>query len=191
VKSETSELHISLPPNQTYYIEIGLGSWRGTFSFHVSSWPTFWKEPLGIKWRALALGLVATFTVLRNATITSLIYRPDDQIQKTVVGNHVRIRRLGLILYLLDELYTLDVDGRSVEVTAHERFGPVPFLFNNRKQHPAVIEERGMRATYYIPLLGTKWVGEYRVHLDLKHIDSTITCAWAEAHERISKVTST
>ena len=70
---------------------------------------------------------------------------------------------------------------------AHERFGPVPFLFRNEKRHPAVIHADGMSSTYYIPLLGADWVASYTVHADRRHIDGVLTCVWAQATETIHK----
>jgi hypothetical protein len=45
-----------------------------------------------------------------------------------------------------------------------------------------------MRAVYTLPLLGARWTAVYQVRPDLRHIDSTLTSAWAEAHERIDKI---
>ena len=106
-----------------------------------------------------------------------------------VVGNEVRITKLGITLYLLNERYLLHGDCRQVTVQSHERFGPVPFLFNVSKEHPAEILDEGRRALYYIPLLGADWVGDYRVSDDHNHIRSVLTCPWGEAVEDIERVT--
>jgi hypothetical protein len=105
-----------------------------------------------------------------------------------IVTNDVRITKFGIPLYLLTERYVLHPDGRRLTVESRERFGPVPFLLNRRKTHPAEILDGGMRAIYYIPLLGADWVATYRVRADRRHIDSTMICDWGEAHETIDRV---
>jgi hypothetical protein len=89
---------------------------------------------------------------------------------------------------LLKETYALDENGTDVAVHAHERFGPIPFLFKVEKRHPAVIHADGMSSTYYIPLLGADWTANYTVHDDRKRIDGLLSCQWAEAREIIHKV---
>ena len=105
-----------------------------------------------------------------------------------VAANDVRITLFGITLYLLSEQYALGVDGESVHVRSYERFGPISFLFNVEKQHPARITQQGSHATYDIPLLGDRWVGEYTVREDRDHIESALTCCWARATEAINRV---
>jgi hypothetical protein len=63
----------------------------------------------------------------------------------------------------------------------------LPFLFNRQKEHPAEVREGGLHATYFIPLLGADWTGEYQVSNAGNHIESLLTCAWAEARESIDR----
>src|SRR5919204_408063 len=72
------------------------------------------------------------------------------------VWNSVRIRQLGMTVYALNERYVLDRNGHGVRVVADERFGPIPFLFRDHKEHTARIDDGGMRAVYDLPLLGTR-----------------------------------
>ncbi len=178
----------SLPANQVYYLRIGVGEWGGRFTFRVTDWNAFRRDRVGAVDRFLCLWFVLVLTVVRWGAITSILRQVDDPGPETRVRNHVRIHRFGLSLYVLDETYTLDADGSGVAVDAHERFGPVPFLFRRDKQHTAVVLDRGMRAVYSLPLLGAWWTAVYQVLPDLEHIDSTLTTTWAEAHERISKL---
>ena len=100
----------------------------------------------------------------------------------------MRVRFAGSPLYTLSEEYVLDADGSAVHVNSRERVGPIPFLFNRRKQHPAVVDEGGLHATYFIPLLGADWIGEYHVQAGGNHIRSVLTCPWAAATEDITRV---
>jgi hypothetical protein len=177
----------SLSDSQTYYFVIGKGPWQGTFSFRIASWHGFRKAKIGIKNHLLLLGMQASQMLGRSRIDSTLWVRPEDGVAG-VAGNTVRISKFGLTLYLLRETYTLDADGSEVAVHAHERFGPLPFLFNNEKRHPAVIHTAGMSSTYYIPLLGAEWVANYTVAADREHIDGHLTCPWAEARETIQKI---
>ena len=132
---------------------------------------------------------MAFFTrIAGRATIDSQIWPHPHEGAFGTARNHVRIHRLGLTLYLLDEVYKLDPDGRSVAVDAHERFGPIPFLFLNHKQHPAEINSDGLGSAYYFPLLGSQWVGRYTVTGGRRHIDGHLTCDWGEALESMDKL---
>jgi len=177
----------SEPANIIYYCRIGAGDWLGSFDFHLTEWSRFRADKIGFKNRFLALGLIVIFRIIRSAPISSRLVREPDS-QPTVVDNLVRIYKFGLTLYLLHEHYTLDPDGRNVHVDADERFGPIPFLFNNRKSHPAEILNSGHEAIYYIPLLGTSWTGVYKVGEDERQVHSTLSCDWAIGHEVIHKL---
>jgi hypothetical protein len=178
----------TVPANQVYYLEVGQGDWRGRFTFRVVDWQAFMRDDLGLVDRFLSLWLIGTTSVLGWSTITSTLRQLESAARGIRVGNHVRIHRFGVTLYLLSETYTLGDDGSSVEVDAFERFGPVPFLFGNHKQHTADVSDGGMRAVYTLPLLGTLWTAVYEVQPDRRHINSTLSCDWAEAHEIIGKV---
>jgi hypothetical protein len=175
------------PPNQVYYLEVGVGDWAGRFTFRVTDRAAFHCDRLGPRNRLLSLWLAGTFRLIRWGAITSSLRRVEEAAPALVVGNRVRLHRFGLTLYLLRETYTLDPDGTDVVVEARERFGPLPFLFRDSKRHTARVVDGGMRAVYDLPLLGASWTAVYEVHLDRRHVDSTLTCAWGEAHERIAK----
>ena len=174
-----------------YYFEIGQGRWQGSFAFRITDRAGFRSARLGVKNRVLVYGLWFIHRLFRHTLIDSTIWASPDQGVAGVAGNTVRISKLGVTLYLLKETYTLAEDGSDVAVDAHERFGPIPFLLNHHKQHPAVIHAQGMSSTYYIPLLGTDWTADYAVHLDRRHIDGHLRCAWAEAQEIIHKLNGT
>lgn len=178
----------ALPANQRYYIGIGRGRWEGRFTFTLTDWVRFWREPISPRDRFLTLCFVSTLGVLGWAAITSVLVPDAERRQAVRVRNRVRIHRFGVTLYTLAETYTLDAGGSGVIVDAEERFGPVPFLFRDRKRHTAEVLDGGMRAVYALPLLGTQWVAMYQVLPDGRHIDSTLRCAWAEGHERIARM---
>ena len=102
--------------------------------------------------------------------------------------NVVRIHRFGLTLYLLEEEYFLNRNGKDVKVVAEDRFGPIPFLFTKKKEYPAEIYEGGLRSTYWMPLLGTEWLCQYIVQEGSNNIEGKLTCDWAESSEIIHRV---
>jgi len=173
------------PANQAYYLDVGLGEWRGVFTFTLTDWEAFWRDRLRPLDRFIWLWLIAIFKLVGWAGIVSRLERADGPGIR--VHNRLRIHRLGLTLYRLEEVYTLDEDGTDVVVDARERFGPIPHLFTDRKRHTARITEGGMRAVYTLPLLGAEWTAVYRVQRDRRHVASTLTCAWARAYERIGR----
>lgn len=175
------------PANVVYYCETGLGNWVGRFDYALTSWSRFQADRIGFRNRILALGLSGFFSLAGWVPIASRLEAESRSPDAIVVANRVRISWLGITLYLLRERYHLASNGREVRVEAHERFGPIPFLFNHRKTHPAEVLDSGKRAIYYIPLLGTQWTAVYTVSPGGRHIDSTLSCAWAVGHERIDK----
>jgi hypothetical protein len=187
-----SDQHVSgtVPANQVYYLDVGQGDWQGRFTFRVIDWQAYRRVHMGPVDRFLSLWLIGATSLLGASTITSTLRQVESAAPGIRVGNHVRIHRFGITLYLLHETYTLGDDGSSVAVDAFERFGPVPFLFQNHKQHTAEVSDGGMRAVYTLPLLGSEWTATYEVQPDRRHIDSTLSCAWAEAHEIIHKVSA-
>ena len=178
----------TLCANHVYYFDIGLGNWIGEFRYKIINWGEFWSDKIGLKNRFLALTMAVTMGLFRRAKITSVLSPSSAEGKPNVVTNDVRITKFGIVIYLLLERYILDPDCCQVEVQSKERFGPIPFLFNVRKQHPAEIVEEGKGAIYYIPLLGTSWIGRYKVAEDHNHIRSVLTCRWAEAEEVIERV---
>lgn len=180
-------------PNYVYYFEVGIGGpegkgeWKGHFSLKLTSWRRFLAERLSLRDRFLVIGMAGMTYALGKASIFSKLQGDPGQGDAGVVTNFVRITKLGLPMYTLNEEYTLHPDGRQVHVSSRERFGPIPFLFNGTKEHPAEILEEGMASVYYMPLLGTDWVARYRVRADRTHIDSVMTCAWGQAEEVIDR----
>jgi hypothetical protein len=177
----------STASNRRYYLELGQGRWTGKFSFHMTDWRRFWKDHLGIVNRLLGLMMAAWQTVFGDSKIDSnLVGYPDEN----RAANLVRIHRFGITLYLLQEQYLLHKDGRNVTVVSYERFGPVPFLFGDHKNHPAEIHDPGTSSTYYMPLLGTGWMGDYQIADDKNHVKARLVSPWAYSEEIISRVTS-
>jgi hypothetical protein len=174
--------------NQVYYFDVGSGVWTGVFTFRMTDWGTFWRDPIGVRHRMLTLGMALFQAVFGASRIDSEIVAALGEGSFGVARNVVRIHKFGLTLYLLRERYTLDANGTDVRVDADERFGPVPFLFRTQKQHPARIGDGGMSSVYEMPLLGTPWTARYTVHPDRNHIDGNLTCAWAESVETIHRV---
>lgn len=174
--------------NVVYYLQIGLGEWKGEFQFKITGRKAFWTAAIGLKDRFLAASMVLVTRLFGAGKITSTLQDLPTEGDIGVVVNHVRIARFGVTLYLLDERYVLHSDGRQVHIQAKERFGPVPFLFRTEKEYPAEILDGGMRSVYYMPLLGAQWVARYTVRQDRNHIDSEMTCDWGEAREVIDRV---
>jgi len=174
--------------NATYY-DIGLGVWQGTFDFTVTEWKQLWSSDIGIKNKFLVVAMFLVTRVLGKGRIWSRLTQLPDLDGASVVGNEVRITKFGITLYVLNERYLLHGDCRQVTVQSRERFGPVPFLFNVSKEHPAEILDHGRRAIYYIPLLGADWIGDYRVSDNRNQIRSVLSCQWGEAVEAIERVT--
>jgi hypothetical protein len=176
-----------LADNQTYYFEIGQGIWRGHFSFRLTDRAALKRDPIGLKHRLLARGMSAVQRVTGDSRLDSKIWASPDEGDFGVARNVVRISRFRVTLYLLKEQYTLSRDGTGVTVNARERFGPIPFLFRNSKEHPAEIHADGMSSTYYMPLLGTDWTADYTVDPRRREIAGMLRCAWAECTERMEK----
>ena len=177
--------------NQLYYFRVGKGTWTGRFSFHIENWRAFWRDRIGLKNRFLALSMVIAQKLLGTSTIVSTMRAFPEWGPNGVATNMVRIKKLGVTMYLLKEQYVLDPDGTKVYVHSRERFGPIPFLFRMTKRHPARVHNEGRGSTYLdMPLLGTLWEGDYQVLEDQDHIDAKLTCEWAAAREIISRISS-
>jgi hypothetical protein len=174
--------------NYIYYFQVGVGHWTGTFDFALTDRTAFAAAELGMTNRLLAISMHCLIRLFGKAAIQSHITGQPNEGVAGVARNLVIIRKFGITLYRLQEHYILQPNGRDVWVKSQERFGPIPFLLNNRKQHPAEILDHGMASVYYIPLLGAQWIGRYTVRQDCNHIESTLTCPWAVAHEVIDRV---
>lgn len=133
--------------NHRYYLDTGVGSWSGTFTFTVTDWEAFWNDRIGIVNRVLVISMACVMWLVGEARITSVLEGFPDEPPHGVVTNEVRITLWGITLYLLSERYVLHPDGRGVTVDSTERFGPIPFLFTVEKAHPAeVVEGAGVRS---------------------------------------------
>jgi hypothetical protein len=174
-------------PNRVYYFGLGRGSWRGGFTFTVTSWRSFWREPIGLRNRFLVLCLAVFTRALGGSSIASDMSAEPEAGRFGVARNRLRIDRIGLTLYLAEEEYVLDPDGSGVEVLARERFGPIPFLFRDTKRFSAVIHPGGHDSTYSMPLLGVEWTARYHIRDDGSHIDGHIEGPWAEARESMDR----
>lgn len=174
--------------NHVYYFETGVGYWTGTFDFRITGWRAFWADSLGVTNRALVLAMAFAMRLFGVANITSLLEGYPGERPAGMVTNEVRLTKFGMTLYILRERYIIHPDGRGVTVSSRERFGPIPFLFRTTKAHAAEVLDDGARAIYYMPLLGTDWVGRYHVRPDRNHIESVLTCSWGEATEVIDRV---
>jgi hypothetical protein len=172
---------------EVYYLATGVGHWRGSFRFRVTSWRLLRAARIGLGNGLLVTMLHAMQRLTGAATIDSVIVALEAGGERPIARNAVRIRRFGVTLYSLDETYALDADGRSVTVEARERFGPIPFLFRNVKRHGAVIGDDGRSSRYDMPLLGTPWVAEYEVSEDGREIRGRLRSPWAEASELMRK----
>jgi len=148
----------------------------------------FWKERIGIRNRFLVIAMFLFQKATGASVISSNMIAHPEKGSFGVATNTVRIHRLGLTLYLLNEEYALDPNGSSVNVRSSDHFGPIPFLFRESMEYPAVIHAGGMSSTYYMPLLGMNWVCNYAVQSDRNHVDAVLQCAWAEAHELIHRL---
>ena len=79
-------------------------------------------------------------------------------------------------------------DGAGVFVQSNQRFGPLPFLFNSKMRYSPEVDEGGSHTVYYLPLLGTNWIGDYRASQDRRALNSILTCSWGHAEEHVHRV---
>jgi hypothetical protein len=174
--------------SHVYYFDVGQGRWTGRFDFRVTDWAKLRRAAVGAKNLFLIVSMHGLIRLLGKPRIDSEVTGDPDAFPAGVAHNDVRIARLGVTLYLLRERYDLDPNGTDVSVETHERFGPVPFLFNVTKHCTARIKPGGAGAVYQIPLLGDDWVADYSVRPDRDHIDARLACAWSTAEEVIDRV---
>jgi len=174
--------------NHIYYFKIGKGKWEGSFSFVIKDWKNYWGNKLVLKYRILTLLMAVVETLFGPSKIYSEILAFPERGKSGVASNRVVIKKFGITIYVLREEYILYLNGSDVNVRSIERFGPIPLLFQHNKQHPAVIGNGGLKATYYMPLLGTDWVGSYQVLEDGNNIDAELKCSWGEAVEKIHRI---
>ena len=183
-----TEADAQRPANHRYYFDTGVGDWTGTFTFAITDRQAFQADSIGLVNRLLVIVMASVIGIVGRATITSHLAGFPDEAPAGVVTNEVRISLWGITLYLLLEEYVMHPDGRGVTVDSKERFGPVPKVFTRRKAHPAEVVDEGRRAIYYMPLLGTDWIGRYEVSADGDRIESVLTCDWGRGIEVIERV---
>jgi hypothetical protein len=173
------------PANQVYYFEVAPGTWSGAFTFQVTSWRTLWSSSMSLKNKLLASAMQLFQGIFGDASISSEL-TPDRD--RRVARNIIRIHKSWLTLWRSDEEYTLAPDGHRVRVDAHVSFGPIAFLFREHDIYPATVIDGGMRNLYHIKLLDTRFLGDYRVQPDRRQVQSTLSNAWATAHETLNKL---
>lgn len=175
-------------PNRNYYFHIGAGDWSGHFTFRLTSFRAFLRERLSLKDRFLAFGLTVAMGLVRRARIDSALRSFPEQAANGIAYNLVKISALGITLYILRETYTMLADGTGVFIQSNRRFGPLPFLFNSKMRYNATVDEGGTHTVYYLPLLGTDWIGDHHVSQDQRALDSVLTCSWGHAEEHVRKI---
>ncbi len=179
---------IASHPNWIYYCEVGNGEWAGSFDFSITHWNAFWKEKSGSWNKMFSILNHLNQKITGNSRISSVLEVHPNIGPAGTITNLIFIKKLGITLYKLEERYVLDPEGTNVYVHSNERLGPVPFLFQRIKKHPAKVLAKGGGAKYLdMPILGTIWQGDYSVNEKQDGIHAKLYCQWAEAHENISK----
>ncbi|RSS75641.1 hypothetical protein [Streptomyces sp. WAC06614] len=177
-------------PNRVYYFTIGTGTWHGTATFRVTSWRRFLRSPIGVTNKLL----VTTMHLIERLTgplrqESTIVAKPDVE-EFGRADNVVRMTKFGVTLYLLEEQYVLNGNGTGVTVRGHERLGPVPGLFTRTLTYSAEVHDDGMAATYRMPLLGSDWIGEYRVSADRGSLFAELLCDWGRATEETRRISA-
>jgi hypothetical protein len=175
------------PPSHVYYFEVGAGTWRGTFTFRVTSWRGARRASIGLKNLLLVVTMQATQRTIGPSRLLSVVAAHPDEGEFGVADNRVELSALGLRLYDLRERYVLSPDGQGVKVFAHEHFGPVPVILTRQFEYPAEIRSDGLGSTYHMPLLGSPWTATYAVGDDRRSLAGTLICDWAQADERATR----
>ena len=178
----------SNPPNRVYYFEIADGDWIGTFNFKLKSWKKLMRSGIGLKHKFLVILMTLFQKIFGDASISSKITTFPNEGVFGVAKNDFRIYKRFFTLFRSNEDYILSPNGSSVKVDARVRFGPISFLFNEHDVYPAVIWNRGFRATYHIKLLGGSFLGQYTVRDDKKQVHSILENEWAIADEVLHKI---
>ena len=173
--------------NEIYYFEIGKGEWTGEFWFEVTDWSNFWKTRISFSRRFLTLAMALAIKLFKKAYIHSRITAFPEQGAAGIASNSYRLYRLGITLFISEEDYILDADGSSVIVKAHERFGPIPFLFREYVEYPATIHAGGMSSTYHLPMLDSQWLAKYQVRPDRNQVTGVLECDWGRAEEIMNR----
>jgi hypothetical protein len=181
----------TLHPNRVYYFEIGPGNWTGRFDFQITSWRKLWGSSMSVKNKFLASAMAIFHKVFGTATISSVITPYPDKGEAGSATNDIRIYKSWFQLWHSFEDYTLSPNGTAVRVDAHVEFGPLPFLFREHDVYPASVYEGGMMNYYHIKLLGTRFLGKYRVLPTRTEVQSQLVNDWSLATEHLYKVSAT
>ena len=120
---------IRFPDNWVYYAQTGNGVWKGSFSFSIVRWKSFWKDRIGFWNRFFSITNHLMNALFGPSQIHSVLKVHPLLGPCGVITNLVSIRKFGMTLYVLDERYVLNADGTGVYVHSKECFGPFPFLF--------------------------------------------------------------
>lgn len=175
-------------PNHVYYFEIGKGRWSGQFGFTVTDWKGFWADKIGSKNRFLVFCLASFVKVFGKPTIDSHVEAFPDRGEFGVATNSIRIHKGWLTVWTSQEEYVLNPDGTGVVVHAHERYGPIPFMFREDVTYPATIHPPGTSSTYIQPAVGTTFDSNYQIAPDHNRVQADIVGKWAQASEVIQRV---
>jgi hypothetical protein len=175
-------------PNQIYYLEIAPGSWTGTFTFQITSWRILWTSSMSLKNKLLASAMQLFQTLFGDSSISCTLTPHASRGQIGTATNSFRIHKSWFILWRSNEEYTLNPDGRQVRIDAQVSFGPIPSLFPEHDIYPAAVIDSGMRNIYHIKLLGTRFLGDYKVAPDKRNVRSTLKNDWALGAESLTKL---
>ena len=77
------------PPSHVYYFEVGAGTWRGTFTFRVTSWRTARRASIGLKNLLLVFAMQATQRVAGPSRLLSVVAAHPDEGEFGVADNRV------------------------------------------------------------------------------------------------------
>ena len=173
-------------PNQTYYFEIGKGSWGGTCDFRITDRNAYGKASIGFINRLLILALRLVIAAAGAPVIASTISIDDKQGSAGTGWNTYTLSKWGVTLCVFKDMYQLHADGERVAVTTDIRYGPVPGILTGHVQYSAHIFDGGFRSRYDgLRLLGAEWVASYHVTPDTKQVEGVLVCEWGEAREQM------
>lgn len=170
--------------SETYYYEIGEGRWQGQFRFRITDWGGFFGAQLGLRHRALAVGLDTLGRLPGQAQMRAEILCDPLEGEAGVARVEVSVHRFGLEVYRLRGHYALQPDGHGVHIHIVHRYGP-PGMAWYEKPAKAHISDNGMTATYQMRLVGHPFEGQYRVQPSRRHLKALYACDWAHSEEEM------
>ena|GEM_PF-1339465 len=177
-------MYCGLVDSETYYYEIGEGRWQGQFRFRITDWGGFFNAQLGLRHRALAIGLDTLGRVPGQAKMRAEILCDPLEGDAGVARVEVSVHRFGLEVYRLRGHYALQPDGHGVHIHIVHRYGP-PGLSWYEKPAKAHISNQGMTATYQMRLVGHPFEGSYQVQPSRRHLKALYECDWAQSEEEM------